>query len=103
MGFPDSSDGTESSCNVGDPGSIPELGSSPGEGIGYPCQYSALKNSMDCIVHGVGKSRTWLSDFHFHFQIENTEQTEKVPTIYKYKCIKHIYIYTHTYKYSVLR
>ena len=40
---------------------------SPGEGKGYPLQYSSLENSMDCIVHGVAKSQTWLSDFHFHF------------------------------------
>ena len=38
---------------------------SPGEGKGYPLQYSDLENSMDCIVHGVTKSRTRLSDFHF--------------------------------------
>ena len=37
----------------------------PGEGNGYPLQYSGLENSMDCIVHGVAKSRTWLSDCHF--------------------------------------
>ena len=40
MGLPGSSAGKESICNAGDPGSIPELGSSPGEGIGYPRQYS---------------------------------------------------------------
>ena len=40
MGFPDSSVGKESACNVGDPSSIPGLGRSPGEGIGYPLQYS---------------------------------------------------------------
>ena len=57
--------GKESACNVGDVGSIPGLGRSPGEGKGYPLQYSGLKNSMDCIVHGVAKSQTWLSDFHF--------------------------------------
>ena len=39
---------------------------SPGEGKGYPLQYSGLRNSMDCIVHGVAKSWTGLSDFHFH-------------------------------------
>ena len=37
------------------------------EGRGYPLQYSGLENSMDCIVHGVTKSRTQLSNFHFHF------------------------------------
>ena len=45
----------EYTCSVGDLGSIPELGSSSGEGKGYPVQYSGLENSM---VHGVTKSRT---------------------------------------------
>ena len=59
-----SSVGKESACNEEDPGSIPGLGRSPGEGKGYPLQYSGLENSMDCIVHGVTKSQTRLSDFH---------------------------------------
>ena len=63
-GFPDDSDGKESACNAGDLGSIPGLGKSPGEGKGYPFQYSGLENFMDCTVHGVTKTR--LSDFHFH-------------------------------------
>ena len=57
--------GKESACNVGDLGSIPELGRSPGEGNGYPLQDSGLENSMDCIVRGVAKSWTRLSDSHF--------------------------------------
>ena len=48
-------------------GSVLGLRRSPGEGKGYPLQYSGLENSMDSIVHGVAKSRTRLSDFHFHF------------------------------------
>ena len=66
LGFPCGSAGKESACNVGDMYSIPGLGGSPGEGKGYPLQYSGLENSMDCmdcIVHGVAKSWTWLSDF----------------------------------------
>ena len=47
--FPDSSVGKESTCNAGDLGSIPGSGRSPGEGKGYPFQYSGLENSMDCI------------------------------------------------------
>ena len=65
LGFPDSSVGKESTCSVEDLGSIPGLGRSPGEEKGYPLQYSGLENSKDCIVHGVAKSRTQLSDFHF--------------------------------------
>ena len=64
-GFPDSSVGKESACNAGDLGSILGLGRSPGEGKGYPLQYSGLENSMDCIVHRVSKSQTRLRDFHF--------------------------------------
>ena len=63
-GFPGGSAGKESACNVGDLGSIPGLGRYPGEGKGYPLQYSGLENSMNYIVHGVAKSRTRLSDFH---------------------------------------
>ena len=55
---------TESACNAGDLGSVPGFGRSPGEGKSYPLQYSGLENSMDCIVHGVTKSWTQLSDFH---------------------------------------
>ena len=47
MDFPSGSDGKESVCNVGDLGSIPGLGRSPGEGNGNPFQYSCLKNSLD--------------------------------------------------------
>ena len=66
-GFPHSSVGKESACSVGDPGSIPGLGRSPGEGNGNPLQYSCLENPMDggacqAIVHGVTKSWTRLSD-----------------------------------------
>ena len=57
----------QSSCNAGDPGSIPGLGGSPGEDHGNPLQYSCLKNFMDrgawwAIVHGVTKSQTQLRD-----------------------------------------
>ena len=65
MGFPCGSAGKESACNAGDLGSISGLGRSPGEGKGYPLQYSGLENSMDYTVHGVAKSWTQLSDFHF--------------------------------------
>ena len=72
-GFPCGSAGKESACSVGDLGSIPGLGRSPGEGKGYPLQYSGLENSVGCIVHGVAKSQTRLSDFHFHFHMWGTD------------------------------
>ena len=58
LGFPGDSDGKESACNMGIPSLISGLGRSPGEGKGYPLQYSGLENSMDCIVHGVTNSQT---------------------------------------------
>ena len=69
-GFPCGSAGKESTCKVGDLCSIPGLGRSPGEGKSYPLQYSGLENSMDCIVYGVTKSQTWLSDFHFQRKLD---------------------------------
>ena len=69
-GFPHhSSVDKESANNATDPSLIPGLGRSTAEGSGYPIQYSGLENFMDCIVHGVTKGRTRLSDLHFHFQI----------------------------------
>ena len=70
-GFPCGSSGKESTCNVEDLGSISGLGRSPGEKnhyplqySDYPLQYSGIENSLDCIVHGVTKSRIQLNDFH---------------------------------------
>ena len=57
------------SCNVGDLGSFSGLGRSPGEGKGYPLQSSGLENFMDCMVHGITKSRIRLSNFHFHYTL----------------------------------
>ena len=65
LGFLCASAGKESACNAGNLDSIPGLGRSLGKGKGYPLQYSGLENSMDCKVHGVAKSQTRLSDFHF--------------------------------------
>ena len=74
MSFPGGSNGKESACNAGDLGLIPGLGRPQGEGNGYPLQYSCLENSKDrgvwwATVHGVTKSWTQLSEFHFHFYI----------------------------------
>ena len=94
MGFPSSSVGKESTWNAGDSCSIPGSGRSTGEGIGYKLQYSwaslvaqlvknppamretwvgtsGLENSMDCI------SQTQLSDFHFHFSLQEEDQSDK--------------------------
>ena len=69
--FPGSSDSKASACNAGDPGLIPGLGRSPGDGNGNPLQYSCLEDPMDggawwATIHGVTKSRT-RQQLHFHF------------------------------------
>ena len=82
IGFPGSSEVKVSACNVGDQGSIPELGRSSGEGNSNPLQYSCLENPMDggaqqATVHGVAKSRTRLSDFtSLHSNKELLQYTE---------------------------
>ena len=68
--FPGGSEDKASACNAGDPGLIPGLARSPGEGNGNPLQYSCLENPMDrgawrAIVHGVAKHWTRLSNFTF--------------------------------------
>ena len=68
--FPGGSEVKASACSEEDPGSVPGLGRSPGEGNGSPLQYSCLENPMDggawqATVHGVAKSRTRLRDFTF--------------------------------------
>ena len=82
MNFPGGPDSEESTCNVGDLGSIPGSGRSPGGGHGNPLQYSCLENPMDrgawwATVHGVAKSQTLLSDFTFTFK--NLEVWETIP------------------------
>ena len=82
LGFPCGSAGKESACNLGDLGSIPGLGRSPGERNSYLLQYPGLENFMDCIVHGVANSPTPLSDFHFqnkndrHFCLLNIKRVQ---------------------------
>ena len=71
LGLPCGSAGKESACNAGDLGSIPELGRYPGERKGYPLQYSGLENSMDCIVYGVAKNGTQLSNLHFQTKLRD--------------------------------
>ena len=65
MSFPGGSASKESVCSAGDLILIPGLGRSSAEEKGYPLQYYVPENSMDCINHGVAKSWTQLSDFHF--------------------------------------
>ena len=74
-GFPCGSTGIESTCNVGDLGSVPGLGRSPGKGKATHSSILAWKTPKDCIVHGVAKGRTQLSDslsLHFRVLMEST-------------------------------
>ena len=66
MGFPGGSGGKEFSCNAGDLGLVPGLGRSPGEGNGYPLQYSCLENSTD--------RGAWRASWWGHKQSDTTEQ-----------------------------
>ena len=66
-GFSCGSASEEYSCNVVDLGSVPELERFPGEGKWFLLQYSGLENSLNGAVHGITKSQTWLSNFHFTF------------------------------------
>ena len=82
-GFPGGSDGKESACSVGDPGSIPGSGRSPGEGNGNPLQYSFLENPIDreawqATVHEVTKSQKQPSNFtHFQMRGEGSKEERK--------------------------
>ena len=75
MGYPGGSEVKASASNVGDPGSIPVLGRSPGEENGNPLQYSCLENPM-ATVHGVAKGQTWLSNFTFTFNLNGSHGRE---------------------------
>ena len=79
LGFPCGSAGKESTCNERDLGSVPGLGRFPGEGKGYPLQYSGLENSMDCIVRGFAKSRTWLSDLEKEMATHSSILAWRIP------------------------
>ena len=60
LSFPGSSAGKESACNAGDPGSIPGLGSSPGEGIGYLLQYSWAAPVAQMVKNLPAMQETWV-------------------------------------------
>ena len=93
-GFPGASNSKESACNAGDLGSILGLVRSPGEENGYPLQYSCLENSMNkgawqATVHGVTKSQTWLSDFHFqHYVAFIFKPGDKLLTWIIFRCLQ---------------
>ena len=82
LGFPCGLAGKESACNVGSLGSIPGLGRSPGEGKGYPLQYSGLENSMDCIFHGSQRIGHDWATFAFHNKRQITRRKNRsIPAV----------------------
>ena len=83
-GFPSGSDGKESACNVGDLGLIPGLGKIPGRKeqlptpVFWPGEFHGQRSLAGYVVHWVAKSRTRLSNFHFHdFRDRQLEQLKK--------------------------
>ena len=105
VGFPGGSDGKVSAYNVGNPGSIPGSGRSPGEGNGNPPQSSCLENPMDgeawwTTVHGVTKSRTRLSDFTLMWfsMLIYTESDQNFP---KFTYL-HLFFFPHGAQYSIV-
>ena len=96
FGFPGISVGKESTCNAGDLGSISGSGRFPWRRKGYPLQYFGLENSMDCIVYGVTKSRTQLSNFHFHW---NTSSSVFFIYIFTQKSFlsKHLFVFIYLF------
>ena len=75
MGFPDSSVGKESVCNAGDPGSIPGLGRSPGEGIGYPLQYSWASLVVQMVKNTPAIWKTWVQSLGGEDHLEKGKAT----------------------------
>ena len=97
--FPASSVGKESTCNAGDHGSILGLGSSDGEGIGYPLQYSWAQPGLDSWVRKIPWRRErlptpafWPGEFHGVYSPwgrKESDTTERLSLSRGYKCIKH--------------
>ena len=75
MGFPHSSVGKESTCNAGDPSSIPELGRSVGEGIGYPLQYSWASLVAQLVKNLLAMWETWVRSLGWEAPLEKGKAT----------------------------
>ena len=75
MGFPDSSVGKEFTCNAGDAGLIAGLGRSPGEGIGYPLQYSWASLVAHLVKYPSAKHETWVLSLGWEDPLEKGKAT----------------------------
>ena len=74
-GFPCSSVGKESSCNAGDPSSIPRSGRSPGEGVGYPLQYSWASLVAQLVKNPPAMQETWVRSLGWEDPLEKGKAT----------------------------
>ena len=74
-GFPDSSVGQESTCNAGDPSSIPGLGRSAGEGIDYPLQYSWVSVVAQLVKNPPAMWETWVQSLRWEDPLEKEKAT----------------------------
>ena len=75
LGFPDSSVGKESACNAGDPSLIPGSGRSPGEGIGYPLQYSWASLVAQLVKKSPAMRETWVQSLVWEDPLEKGKAT----------------------------
>ena len=75
MGFPHSSVGKESTCSAGDPGSIPRLGRSPGEGVGYPVQYSWASLVVQLVKNLPAMWETWVGPLGWEDPLQKGKAT----------------------------
>ena len=75
LGFPHSSAGKESTCNVRDPGSIPGSGRSAGEGIGYPLQYSWASSVAQLVKNPPAVQETWVQSLYWEHPMEKGKAT----------------------------
>ena len=75
LGFPGGSDGKESACNAGDPGSIPGLGRSAGEGLGYPLQYSCTSLVAQLVKNPLAMQETWFRSLGWKDPLEKGTAT----------------------------
>ena len=83
MGFPDSSVGKESACDVGDPGLVPGLGRSAGEGMGYPLQYSWTSFVAQLVKNPPAMRETWVRSLGWEDPMEKGTATHPSILVYK--------------------
>ena len=103
LGFPHSSVGKESTCNAGDPGLIPGLGRSTGEGIGYPHQYSCLFLAAQLVKNMLAMLETWVPSLGWEVPLKKGKATHssilawRIPRTTVHRVAKSLYLYKYIY------